>query len=271
MRVCNFFSAAAVAVAVLSASGAGSLVNAGVASSGGSLTIKDAGPGSERVTMPSRIGATDPADQAVALFRVSGQAMCLTAALLVHPDLLKVADTVGESIIVLWHFGSPGQSAGTAILTSDNDLKQISVQPAHAPDDVWRAARAARAARVGRGGRYRHGGAQHGHRQSLRRRLGHAGCHRSVPWLRCLIHESRRHRYGREERRTGVINRPGVAPLVLRPAGAARGMRSMQGWQDPMLTSGWQKAHGQQGGNRIPTGDHRADFDLVDLSGEDCQ
>lgn len=136
MRVCNFFSAAAVAVAVLSASGAGSLVNAGVASSGGSLTIKDAGPGSERVTMPSRIGATDPADQAVALFRVSGQAMCLTAALLVHPDLLKVADTVGESIIVLWHFGSPGQSAGTAILTSDNDLKQISVQPAHAPDDV---------------------------------------------------------------------------------------------------------------------------------------
>jgi hypothetical protein len=125
----------AITLIVLSANGL-PIVLSGSAVAQANPKASNVVPESESATIQAKITAINPQTRAVTLVAASGQSVTATAGPIVRLDLLKVGDSVNAKYYrsVAFLVKPPQGGSGTPI--SDDELKQVTAQPAHAPGGV---------------------------------------------------------------------------------------------------------------------------------------
>jgi hypothetical protein len=99
-------------------------------------TLQNVIPQAEEVTLQAKITAIDPSTRAVTLKGASGNSLTVIAGPLVRLDLLQVGQTVNAKYYrSVAFFVSPPQG-GKGVPISDNQFRQVTMQPAQAPGGV---------------------------------------------------------------------------------------------------------------------------------------
>jgi len=96
-------------------------------------TLTSVIPESAAVTVHAKITAIDPGARAVTLVGASGNAVTVTAGPLVRLDLLKVGDRVNAKYYRSVGFVVNPAAGGNGVPVSDDQIAQITAQPAQAP------------------------------------------------------------------------------------------------------------------------------------------
>jgi hypothetical protein len=124
----------AVAAAVLLACALPVLPNNAAAQ--GNPTLSNLIPESAAVTVHAKITAIDPNTRAVTLVGASGNAVTVTAGSLVRLDMLKVGDRVNVKYYRSVGFVVNPPAGGNGVPVSNDQMQQITAQPAQTPGGI---------------------------------------------------------------------------------------------------------------------------------------
>lgn len=99
-------------------------------------TLQNVIPQSEAVTLQAKITAIDPSTRAVTLKGASGHSVTVIAGPLVRLDLLQVGQSVNAKYYRSVAFFVSPPRGGTGVPISDDQFRQVIMQPAQAPGGV---------------------------------------------------------------------------------------------------------------------------------------
>jgi hypothetical protein len=99
-------------------------------------TLSNVVPESAAVTVHAKITAIDPSTRAVTLVGASGNAITVAAGPLVRLDLLKVGDRVNAKYYRSVGFVVNPPAGGNGVPVSNDQIQQLTAQPAQAPGGV---------------------------------------------------------------------------------------------------------------------------------------
>ena len=99
-------------------------------------TLSNVVPESAAVTVHAKITAIDPTTRAVTLVGASGNPVTVTAGPLVRLDMLKAGDRVNAKYYRSVGFVVTPPAGGNGVPVSNDQMQQITAQPAQAPGGV---------------------------------------------------------------------------------------------------------------------------------------